>query len=55
MFEISVYKNSSDYAKKVRCFCERVNLVGVDVPYSELTNSARFIYGQQCIIEFVLL
>ena len=55
MLEIAVYKNSAEYAKRSRCFVERVNLVGLDIPYTSVTDGMRFIFGQSCIIEFILL
>lgn len=55
MIEIRVYKTSNDYGKANKCFCQRINLVGIDIPYAALTDSLHFIYGQGCIIEFVLL
>ena len=55
MIEISVYLNSNAYAKRVRCFSQRVGLVGVDVPYTQLLTTLRFMFGQSAIVEFIIL
>ena len=55
MIEISVYLNTHAYAKKIRCFSQRVALVGVDVPYTRLLTTLCFMFGQQAFVEFLIL
>lgn len=55
MIEIAVYLNRVAYDKKAPAFRQCVNLVGVDVPYTSIISTMRFVFGQSCIIEFILL
>lgn len=55
MIEVSVYLNRVAYDKKAAVFRQCVNLVGVDIPYTSIMSTMRFIFGQSCVIEFILL
>lgn len=53
MIEISVYLNLNDYAKKVCKLRERVDIVDIDIPLTDMYRTFRYLWPK-CVIELVM-
>ena len=55
MIEISVYETHLDYNKKSACLRRRVDGHNFSVPFDSVVASLHCLFGNSCIIEFVVL
>ena len=55
MIEISIFKNSQDWANGKAVFRQRVEYGSILTPWDGLISSFKYLFGSNCIIEFVVL
>lgn len=54
--EIRVFKNSNDWAAHKLVLCQRVDSPdGLLFPYDSCVRAFRALYGENCVIDFIVL
>lgn len=53
--EIRVYKNMSDWSANKMALCQRVESSDLLFPYDSCVRAFKSIYGDSCIINFLVL
>lgn len=54
MLEVSVYATNDDYIKKHRALCRRIDCDNFHVPYDRLIDAFHCLFGNSCIVEFIV-
>ena len=55
MLEVSVYATDVDYNKKHRAICRRIDNDNFHVCYDSIISAFHCLFGNNCVIEFVIL
>lgn len=56
VMEIKVYLSLSAYQNRKTCFCKRIDVVsGMQVDFGLLLRVMRVMYGENCIVEFLIV
>lgn len=55
MIEVSVYATSHDYAEKRSALRRRVDNDNFCICYDDIIRANKCLFGNQCVIEFVVL
>lgn len=54
MIEVRVFSSMVDYGNHKPLMVQRVSYEGVRVPYESLIESFRWLYGSNCVIDFIV-
>lgn len=54
--EIKVYLSFDNYNRRKTCYCNRIDVTsGMEIDFGLLLRSMRILYGQKCIVEFLIV
>lgn len=54
MIEVRVFDSLADFSKSKPLMVQRVSVEGLKVPYESLIESFRWLYGSNCVIDFIV-
>lgn len=55
MMEVSIYATQLDYSNKHAALRKRLDNSNFAIPYDSIITSAHCLFGETCVIEFVVL